>query len=60
MGSAAGLYSMFRFLGSAIGTALAGVLLTHLFEAEFIHFERIPVCVSVLCRAWFSWRTDRL
>ncbi len=28
MGSAAGLYSMFRFLGSAIGTALAGVLLT--------------------------------
>jgi MFS family permease len=28
LGSAAGLYSMFRFLGSAIGTALAGVLLT--------------------------------
>jgi MFS family permease len=28
MGSAAGLYSMFRFLGSAIGTAIAGVLLT--------------------------------
>ena len=26
-GAAAGLYSMFRFLGSAMGTALCGVLL---------------------------------
>ena len=32
LGSAAGLYSMFRFLGSAIGTALAGVLLTAYIE----------------------------
>jgi predicted MFS family arabinose efflux permease len=32
MGAAAGLYSMFRFFGSAIGTALGGVFLAHFFD----------------------------
>ena len=32
VGMAAGLYSMLRFMGSVVGTALAGVLLQHLFE----------------------------
>lgn len=33
MGAAAGLYSMFRFLGAVIGTALAGVLLQQYLDA---------------------------
>jgi MFS family permease len=33
MGTAAGLYSMFRFLGAAIGTALSGVLLQQYLDA---------------------------
>ena len=34
MGAAAGLYSMFRFLGSVIGTALAGVILQYNLDAS--------------------------
>ena len=34
MGAAVGLYSMFRFLGSVIGTALAGVILQHNLEGS--------------------------
>ena len=34
MGAAAGLYSMFRFLGSVVGTALAGVILQHNLDAS--------------------------
>ena len=33
MGTAAGLYSMFRFLGAAMGTALSGVLLQQYLDA---------------------------
>ena len=39
MGSAAGLYSMFRFLGSVIGTALAGVILQHNLDGSFSTIE---------------------
>ena len=33
MGSAAGLYSMLRFIGAVVGTALAGMLLQTQFDA---------------------------
>ena len=33
MGAAAGLYSMFRFLGAVVGTAICGVVLQHYFDA---------------------------
>ena len=39
MGAAAGLYSMIRFLGMAIGTALAGVLLQNYLDTNIMHVE---------------------
>ncbi len=53
MGSAAGLYSMFRFLGATIGVALAGVVLqagldagvstTSAYQDVFLLFALFPV-----------------
>ncbi len=49
VGSAAGLYSMVRFAGSAVGTALLGVLLQHNFNLALptsVAYQNVFLCLA--------------
>ena len=50
LGAAAGLYSMFRFLGAAVGTALYGALLQGYLDAgrsTLVSYQQVFLLVAV-------------
>jgi MFS family permease len=51
MGSAAGMYSMVRFAGSTIGTALIGVLLQYFFDQSLPvveSYQYVYLCLAAI------------